>query len=73
MFVSVCVCVCMCVCVCVCAVVREAVAGFSLETVLSSIHLYRCHDYLELLATINILPDFIQLHPKVHLSLSPHQ
>ena len=51
------------------AVVRLAVGGLSLETVLSSIHLYRCHDYLELLATIHILPDIIKQHPKVPMSL----
>jgi len=41
-------------------------SGFTMEKVLSRIHYYRCHDYVELLATVYLLPDFIKNHPKVN-------
>ncbi|XP_021370414.1 DNA repair protein RAD51 homolog 3-like [Mizuhopecten yessoensis] len=40
---------------------------FTPERVLSRMHYYRCHDYIELLATIHLLPDFIKQHSKVRL------
>ncbi|XP_064612813.1 DNA repair protein RAD51 homolog 3-like [Liolophura sinensis] len=45
----------------------EALQTFSLESVLSRVHYYRCHDYVQLLATVHLLPDFIKEHPKVKL------
>jgi RecA/RadA recombinase len=45
--------------------VRQAARDVSLEKVLASIHLFRCHDYLELLATVNILSEFITSRPQV--------
>ena len=50
------------------AAMRGALEEFSLETVLSGIHCHRCHDYLELVATVNLLPEFIAQHPKVQHS-----
>ena len=44
----------------------ESANQFTLETALAGMHYFRCHDYLELVALINILPDFISKHPKVH-------
>ena len=43
----------------------ESAAQFTLETVLAGMHYFRCHDYLELVALINVLSDFISKHPKV--------
>lgn len=45
----------------------DDLADFTAEGVLSRIHYYRCHDYIELLATIHLLPDFIKQYPKVRL------
>ncbi|XP_060082548.1 DNA repair protein RAD51 homolog 3-like [Ylistrum balloti] len=45
----------------------EGLRSFTPENVLSRIHYYRCHDYIELLATIHLLPDFAKQHPKVRL------
>ena len=39
--------------------------GFTMEKVLAGIHYFRCHDYVELVALVNILPQFISQHPKV--------
>ena len=36
-----------------------------MEHVLSSIHYYRCHSYMQLLAIVNTLPDFVAKHNKV--------
>ena len=38
---------------------------FTMEHVLRSIHYHRCYGYLELVAIINTLPDFITKHNKV--------
>ena len=38
---------------------------FTMEHVLSSIHYYRCHSYMQLLAIVNTLPDFVAKHNKV--------
>ncbi|MGH0134315.1 UNVERIFIED_CONTAM: hypothetical protein FKN15_051717 [Acipenser sinensis] len=43
---------------------REALQSFTVETVLSQLFLFRCHDYVELLAQIHLLPDFLSQHPK---------
>ena len=37
----------------------------TVESILSNVHYYRCHDYIELLATVHLLPEFIKQHPKV--------
>ncbi|KAK3083621.1 hypothetical protein FSP39_000413 [Pinctada imbricata] len=46
---------------------NEELSAFTTENVLSHIHYYRCQDYIELLATINLIPDFIKKRPKVKL------
>ncbi|XP_041655570.1 DNA repair protein RAD51 homolog 3 [Cheilinus undulatus] len=46
---------------------RVAMTTFSVETILSNIFLVRCHDYVELLAELQLLPDFLSEHPKVRL------
>ncbi|CAH1231070.1 DNA repair protein RAD51 homolog 3-like [Branchiostoma lanceolatum] len=45
----------------------EAMANFTVEHILSRIHFYRVHDWVELVALVNILPEFLQQHPKVRL------
>ncbi|MEE6521958.1 hypothetical protein FKM82_020317 [Ascaphus truei] len=40
---------------------------FSLDNILSHIYYFRCHDYIELLAQVHLLPDFITQHSKVKL------
>lgn len=46
---------------------RVAMTTFTVETILANIFLVRCHDYVELLAEIHLLPDFLSEHPKVRL------
>ncbi|XP_059188641.1 DNA repair protein RAD51 homolog 3 [Centropristis striata] len=46
---------------------QAAMATFTLETILSNLFLVRCHDYVELLAELHLLPDFLSDHPKVRL------
>ena len=43
----------------------QAASVLTVERVLSGIHYFRCHDYLELVALVNILPEFVAEHPKV--------
>ncbi|XP_063152285.1 DNA repair protein RAD51 homolog 3 isoform X3 [Candoia aspera] len=45
-----------------------ALETFSLENILSHIYYFRCHDYMELLAQIYLLPDFLSGHSKVVLT-----
>jgi len=40
---------------------------FTLENILSHIHYYRIHDYIEQIALFNTLDDFLQSHPLVRL------
>lgn len=47
--------------------ISNSMKVFTVESVLSHVHYYRCHDYVELLATVHLLPDFIKDHPKVKL------
>ena len=47
---------------------KEAVSWFTTESVLSNLHYFRVHDYVELLAVVHLLPDFIKEHPKVRPS-----
>ncbi|XP_053173802.1 DNA repair protein RAD51 homolog 3 [Scomber japonicus] len=46
---------------------REAVTTFTVETILSNIFVLRCRDYVELLAEIHLLPNFLSQHPRVRL------
>lgn len=46
---------------------ESSMTDFTMEKVLSRVHYYRCHDYIELLATVHLLPDFIKEHPTVKL------
>ncbi|XP_077995862.1 DNA repair protein RAD51 homolog 3-like [Glandiceps talaboti] len=41
---------------------KEAQKMFTVESILSGIYVFRCNDYIELLATINLLPEFVQQH-----------
>ena len=43
---------------------------FTLEKILAGIHYFRCHDYIEVVALVNILPQFMSQHPKVHYTSS---
>ncbi|XP_044286061.1 DNA repair protein RAD51 homolog 3 isoform X2 [Varanus komodoensis] len=44
-----------------------ALGTFSLENILSHIYYIRCHGYVELLAEVYLLPDFLSEHSKVRL------
>ncbi|KAM6929223.1 DNA repair protein RAD51 homolog 3 [Lycodopsis pacificus] len=46
---------------------RVAMTTFTVETILSNTFLVRCHDYVELLAELHLLPDFLSDHPRVRL------
>ncbi|XP_036381499.1 DNA repair protein RAD51 homolog 3 [Megalops cyprinoides] len=46
---------------------QEAVKEFTVETILSNLFLFRCHDYVELLAEACLLPNFLAQHPEVRL------
>ncbi|CAK6978000.1 DNA repair protein RAD51 homolog 3 [Scomber scombrus] len=46
---------------------REAVTTFTVETILSNMFVVRCRDYVELLAEIHLLPNFLSQHPRVRL------
>ncbi|XP_071333632.1 DNA repair protein RAD51 homolog 3 [Trachinotus anak] len=46
---------------------RDAMTTFTVETILSNIFLVRCHDYVELLAELHLLPDFLSDHPRARL------
>ena len=52
-------------CLFVSLVMQETARLFTLEKVLAGIHYFRCHDYLELVALVNLLPEFLTQHPKV--------
>ena len=41
--------------------------GFTVDNVLSRIHYFRVHDYVEEIALLNVLEDFVRDHPKVKL------
>ena len=44
---------------------KEVADSFTHEKILSGVYCFRCHDYIELLATVHLLPKFINQHPKV--------
>ncbi|XP_070696461.1 DNA repair protein RAD51 homolog 3 [Pempheris klunzingeri] len=46
---------------------RVTMTTFTLETILANMFLVRCHDYVELLAELHLLPDFLSEHPRVRL------
>ncbi|XP_054857473.1 DNA repair protein RAD51 homolog 3 isoform X1 [Eublepharis macularius] len=46
---------------------QAALETFSLENILSHIYYFRCHDYVELLAQVYLLSDFLSEHAKVRL------
>uniref|UniRef100_UPI00398E8C5F DNA repair protein RAD51 homolog 3 n=1 Tax=Pristiophorus japonicus TaxID=55135 RepID=UPI00398E8C5F len=46
---------------------RQAVQAFSVSSILSRIYYFRCHDYVELLAQVHLLADFLAEHPKVRI------
>ncbi|KFO57177.1 DNA repair protein RAD51 3, partial [Corvus brachyrhynchos] len=46
---------------------RKALETFSLENILSHIYYFRCRDYVELLAQVYLLPEFLSEHSKVRL------
>ncbi|KAA0704074.1 DNA repair protein RAD51 -like protein 3 [Triplophysa tibetana] len=46
---------------------KQALEELTVEKVLSSFFLVRCHDYVELLAEVYLLPDFLAEHPEVRL------
>ncbi|NXC20923.1 RA51C protein, partial [Corythaeola cristata] len=45
----------------------KALETFSLESILSHIYYFRCCDYIELLAQVYLLPDFLSEHSKVRV------
>lgn len=44
---------------------KAAMDTFSLDSILAHIYYFRCHDYVELLAQVHLLPDFLWQHSKV--------
>ncbi|EOB05165.1 DNA repair protein RAD51-like protein 3, partial [Anas platyrhynchos] len=46
---------------------QKALETFSLESILSHIYYFRCRDYIELLAQVYLLPDFLSEHSKFFL------
>ncbi|KAI0223234.1 DNA repair RAD51-like protein 3 [Lamellibrachia satsuma] len=46
---------------------QQALQTFTLESILGGIHYFRCHDYVELIAVIHILPKFLVDHANVRL------
>ncbi|KAM4702204.1 DNA repair protein RAD51 homolog 3 isoform 2-T2 [Discoglossus pictus] len=46
----------------------NALQTFTLNNILSHIYYFRCHNYIELLAQMQLLPDFLTQHPKVILT-----
>ncbi|XP_015773300.1 PREDICTED: DNA repair protein RAD51 homolog 3-like isoform X2 [Acropora digitifera] len=45
----------------------EAMRNFQVENILSKIYVFRCHDYMQLIALSHVLPDFLLEHSKVKL------
>nr|XP_054747984.1 DNA repair protein RAD51 homolog 3-like [Lytechinus pictus] len=45
----------------------EGLQGFTTEKILSGIHYFRCHNHVELIALVNLLPEFLSKNPKVKL------
>uniref|UniRef100_T1J2H1 DNA repair protein RAD51 homolog 3 n=1 Tax=Strigamia maritima TaxID=126957 RepID=T1J2H1_STRMM len=45
----------------------SAVNNFTVSSILENIHYFRCIDHIQLIATINLLPDHIKANPKIRL------
>ena len=39
---------------------KKSLDNFSLQNILKKIHVFRCHDYIQLIALSNTLPEFIK-------------
>ena len=48
----------------------QTMRTYTAESILDGFHYFRCHDYVELVACVNLLPDFIEKHPKVKLAVA---
>ncbi|NXE37393.1 RA51C protein, partial [Ptilorrhoa leucosticta] len=48
---------------------KKTLESFSLENILSHIYYFRCRDYIELLAQVYLLPEFLSEHSKVRFFL----
>ncbi|XP_066552015.1 DNA repair protein RAD51 homolog 3 [Amia ocellicauda] len=46
---------------------QDALQRFTVDNILSQLFVFRCHDYVELLAQAYLLPDFLSQHPEVRL------
>ncbi|KAM9343924.1 DNA repair protein RAD51 homolog 3 [Pholidichthys leucotaenia] len=46
---------------------KAAMTTFTLESILSNIFVVRCHDYVELLAELHLLPSFLMDRPNIRL------
>jgi len=44
---------------------KQALEELTVDKILSNLFLVRCHDYVELLAEVYLLPDFLSEHPEV--------
>ena len=47
---------------------NEALKKFQVRSVLSKIYVYRCHDYMQLIALSHVLSDFLMEHTKASLN-----
>ena len=43
---------------------NKALEKFQVRSILSKIYVYRCHDYMQLIALSHVLPDFLMEHTK---------
>ena len=43
----------------------QSLKEFQVETILSRIYVFRCHDYMQLIALSHLLPEFLKEHVKV--------
>jgi hypothetical protein len=47
---------------------KIAAASLNIETILNGIYYYRIHHYIEQVALVNVLPQFLEQHKKVLVS-----
>ncbi|KAK3737466.1 hypothetical protein QZH41_008352 [Actinostola sp. cb2023] len=45
----------------------DSLQEFQVEKILSRIYVFRCHEYIQLIALSHLLPEFLKEHPKVKL------
>nr|8GJ8_A Chain A, RAD51C [Alvinella pompejana] len=45
----------------------DSMQSLTMESILEGIHYFRCHDYVQLLALVHTLPDFLKQHPQICL------